>query len=179
MTDVTVTSPVAVSIETLRDAYVSQLGGVKLSAKAYAKGLLDTLGTEWLTMAHDAKGAEGDAMRAERDALYDALRKNGHSNPSVKWKQIKDSAREILAEEERAARIAAGESPEDIDAEAAAEAQGKKKDVRSPQLRLVEDLTGLYKMCKREAKTLTEAQRKASLHITAALADLGVDVSQL
>ena len=176
----TVTIPNNVSPEQVskaRGAFVDSLSSNYGAGRVYAATLVGLLGTQWITMAHDHKGAEGDAMRAERDALYADLKAAGHSNPSVKWKQIKDHAHEVLAEADRAARIAAGESAEDIDAES--EGSGNTKSARSPQLRLVEDLTGLYKMCKREAKTLTEAQRKASLHITAALADLGVDVSQL
>lgn len=174
MSNVVITQ-VGFSLEALREAYVSANDGLKISGKAYAKGLLDTLGTSWLDMPHDEKGPAGEAMRNERDALYAALRKNGHSNPSVKWKQIKDHAREILAEEDRAARIAAGESAEDIDAEA--EGNGK-KETRSLQLRLVQDLSGLYRACKRD-KTATDQQRKAQMHIAAALADLGVDISKL
>lgn len=175
---VTVTNPNNVSLASLREAYVAGEGAIKVTAKAYAVGLLDNLGTAWLTLAHDAKGAEGDAMRAERDILYKALRDVGHTNPSVKWGQIKDQARAVLAERERAARIAAGETAEEIDAEAAAEGSGGAKHTRTLQLRLIEDLKTLFKACKKE-KAKTDQQSKAQLHIGAALADLGVDISNL
>lgn len=156
----------------LRDAFVGALGGLKISGKAYAQGLLDQLGTAWITMAHDEKGEAGDAMRAERDALYAALRANGHSNPSVKWKQIKDHAREIIEDAERAERIAAGEEPEP-------EEKGGARHTRTPQLRYVEDLTGLFKMGKREMKTLTDAQKTAHGLIVQALSAIGVDTTKL
>jgi hypothetical protein len=116
-------------------------------------------------------------MRVQRDALYADLkaRPEKHSNPSVKWKQIKDHAQSILAEQARAEAIAAGEEPE---GEGEAEGSGKAKHTRSLQLRLVEDLKGCYGACKRE-KARTDAQSKAMLHIGAALADLGIDLSTI
>ena len=152
-----------------------QVGGELYGAgRKYAANLLGFLGTAWIELAHDAKGAEGDAMRTERDALYAALRALPipHSNPSVKWKQIKDHARSILAEQAKA------EGGEDAEGEGEAEGSGNGKHTRTLQLRLIEDLTTLYKACKKE-KARTEQQSKAMLHIAAALADLGVDISKL
>lgn len=165
----TVTIPNNVSPEQVskaRGAFVDSLSSNYGAGRVYAATLVGLLGTQWITMAHDHKGAEGDAMRAERDALYADLKAAGHSNPSVKWKQIKGYAAELTAD------------PADADADAEGEGSGKKS-TRSPQLRLIEDLTALHKMCKREAKTLTEPQRKAALHISAALADLGIDLNTL
>ena len=158
------------------DAFVNASGVAYGAGRTFAANLLGFLGTEWIDMAHDAKGEAGDKMRAQRDKMYAKLRALPipHSNPSVKWKQIKDHARSILAEQEKAEREAAGEpEPE------ASEGSGKAKHTRSPQLRYVEDLTGLYKMGKREAKTLTAAQQKVHTLVTAALSELGVDISQL
>lgn len=172
MDQVSVINAPAARINELRQGYVSMEGNLKIKAAAYAEGLLEYLGLEWLTMAHDAKGPAGDAMREERDLLYTALRAVGHTNPSVKWKQIKDHARAILGEREKAEAIARGETP-------AEESKGEAKHTRSTQLTLIEDLTRLYKHCKRNAKELTDAQRKAHLHIGAALADMGIDISAL
>ena len=132
------------------------------------------LGVSWITMPHDQKGPEGDAMRTERDELYKLLRARNHSNPSVKWKQIKDHANDILAEQAKAEAKARGEAVVEIEAP-----KGGAKHNRSTQLTLIEDLTTLWKRCKRESKTLTDAQRKAHMHIGSALSDLGVDVSML
>ena len=155
-----------------RNAFVGALSSTYGAGRVYAADLVahfdaQGFGTAWITMAHDHKGPDGDAMRAERDTLYTALKDAGHSNPSVKWKQIKGYAAELV-------RADSGE------AEAETESEGSgKKTTRSTQLRLIEDLTSLHKMCKREAKTLTEPQRKASLHIASALAELGVDLTTL
>ena len=157
-----------------RDGFAQASGQVYGAGRTYAADLLGFLGTAWIELAHDAKGAEGDAMRTERDALYAALRALPipHSNPSVKWKQIKDHARSILAEQAKA------EGGEDTEGEGEAEGSSGAKHTRTLQLRLIEDLTTLYKACKKE-KARTEQQGKAMLHIAAALADLGVDISKL
>ena len=125
-------------------------------------------GEEWLSMSHDAKGASGDAMREERDALYADLRSAGHSNPSVKWKQIKGYALELIK----------AESADEADEADEAESNGK-RETRPVQLRLIDDLKALYKMCKREKLKLTPQQNEAHTYITSALASLGVDVSML
>lgn len=177
----TITIPSAVTPEQVtesRAAFVGALSSAYGAGRTYAGDLLawfDSLGfgVAWITMAHDHKGADGDAMRAERDTLYKGLKDAGHTNPSVKWKQIKDHAQSILAEQAKAERMAAGEP------EPEAEPSGNAKSVRSTQLRLIEDLTALYKHCKTNAQKLTEPQRKAQLHIGAALADLSVDLSTL
>ena len=166
----TVTIPNNVTPEQVgkaRGAFVDSLSSNYGAGRVYAATLVGLLGTQWITMAHDHKGAEGDAMRAERDALYADLKAAGHSNPSVKWKQIKGYAAELTAD------------PADAEADATEGEGSGKKTTRSAQLRLIEDLTALHKMCKRESKTLTEPQRKAALHIAAALADLGIDLNTL
>ena len=172
--DTTITIPDCVTPEMVTEArgeFVGALSSTYGAGRRFAAVLIGLLGTEWITMAHDAKGEAGDAMRVQRDALYTDLRNAGHTNPSVKWKQIKGYAADLI-------RAESGEG-EGESAEGEGEGEGKAKHTRTPQLRLIEDLTALHKMCKRESKTLTEGQRKASLHIAAALGDLGVDVSKL
>ena len=174
---VTVTVPSTVTAEQVaeaRSAFVNSITSSYGAGRVYAADLVGFFreagfGDAWLAMAHDAKGASADAMRAERDTLYAALRDAKHSNPSVKWKQIKGYAADLI-------RAELGESEE---SESDGEGSDKAKRARSPQLRLIEDLTGLFKMCKREKKTLTPAQSEAWTHITSALDALGVDTSQL
>jgi len=157
-----------------RDGFAQASGHVYGAGRKYAANLLGFLGTAWIELAHDAKGAEGDAMRTERDALYAALRALPipHSNPSVKWKQIKDHARSILAEQAKA------EGGEDAEGEGEAEGSGNGKHTRTLQLRLIEDLTTLFKACKKE-KARTQAQTDAMSHISGALSALGVDLGKL
>ena len=47
---------------------------------------------------------------------------------------------------------------------------------RPLQLRLVEELTALYKVCDKEKAFLTDKQKTAALHITKALEALGVNL---
>lgn len=164
-------------VERSCDEFVHASGAAYGAGRRHAANLIGFLGTQWITMAHDEKGEAGNAMRKQRDLMYTKLRALPipHSNPSVKWKQIKDHAQNILAEQAKAERIAAGEAEPETDEDNG----GAKKTTRSTQLRMIEDLTGLYKLCKREEKKLTEQQRKASLHISAALADLGVDLTTM
>jgi len=104
---VTVTIPAvatAASVAAIRGEYVSGLTVAYGSGRKYAAELLaffraEGFGEEWLTMAHDAKGAAGDSMREERDSLYADLKASGHSNPSVKWKQIKGYALDLIKAE--------------------------------------------------------------------------------
>ena len=104
-------------------------------------------------------------------------RKGGYSNPSVKWGHIKNHAKAILAEEAKAKAKAEALARGEIVVET--ETEGGAKHNRSTQATLVQDLTTLYKHCKRNSKTLTDAQRKAQLHIGAALTDLGTNISML
>lgn len=176
---VIVTVPaVAVSsdVKAARGEFVAVLKTEYGAARKYAATLVaffrgEGFGDDWVTMDHDEKGKAGDAMREERSALYADLKAAGHSNPSVKWKQIKGYAAEIIGEE-------MGETEGETEGEET-EGSGNTKHTRSVQLRLVEDLSGLHKMLKREAKNLTDGQRTAALHIAAALADIGVDVNGL
>lgn len=170
--DTTITIPNIVTPEqvaTARGAFVDSVGANYGAGRRYAAVLVGLLGTAWITMPHDQKGAEGDAMRTERDALYASLKAAGHSNPSVKWKQIKGYAAELTAPAKPEGETAEGES----------EGSGNAKQTRSLQLRLIEELTTLYKACKRDAKTLSTEQAQAYTHITSALSALKVDVSKL
>ena len=167
MNAITITIPNNVSPQQVADAraeFVSSVSSNYGAGRQYAAMLVGSLGTEWTELAHDAKGPAGDAMREERDALYALLKAAGHSNPSVKWKQIKGYALELLKKDEPKAE---------------GEGSDKAKHTRSPQLRYVEDLTGLYKMGKREMKNLSDAQREVHTLVAAALGKLGIDISQL
>lgn len=173
-----VTIPSVVTAEQVEqscEVFVNISGDIYGAGRTYAANLLGFLGTEWIDMAHDAKGEAGDKMRAQRDMLYAKLRALPirHSNPSVKWKQIKDHARSILAEQAKAERKAAGEP------EPESEPSGGKKEVRGPQARLLQDLTELHRFCKREEKKLNDAQKKAATHIASALIELGAVLSTL
>lgn len=162
---VTVTLAPAQTLVEAREGFIGAVGAEYGAAKVYAQTLVAEFGSVWVDAAHDAPGADMDLFRIERAELYKGLKSAGHSNPSVKLKQIKDHARAILAREAAA---------EDGEGEGAGEsAGGEKKERRSVQLRMVEELVALYKFAKKSV--LNEAQANAFRSIGQALKDLGVN----
>lgn len=168
MVTVTVAAP-AQSLVEAREGFVGAVGAEYGAARLYAGELMAQFGEVWIDAAHDAPGADMDAFRVERAELYKGLKAAGHSNPSVKLKQIKDHARSLLAAHN------AGLMGED--GEAAGEGEGAesggKKERRSVQLRMVEELIDLYKFAKRSV--LNESQANAFRSIAHALECLGVN----
>ena len=164
---VTVTLAPAQTLVEAREGFVNAVGAEYGAAKVYAQTLVAEFGSVWVDAAHDAPGADMDLFRVERAELYKGLKAAGHSNPSVKLKQIKDHARAILARES---------AVDGEDGEGAGEGEGaggEKKERRSVQLRMVEELISLYKFAKRSV--LNEAQANAFRMIGQALRDLGVN----
>jgi len=167
MVTVTVAVPAQSLIEA-REGFVGAVGAEYGAAREYAKELMAQFGEVWIDAAHDAPGADMDAFRVERAELYKGLKAAGHSNPSVKLKQIKDHARALLAAH------TAGLLGEDGEGAGEGEGEGTgKKERRSVQLRMVEELIDLYKFAKRSV--LNEQQAAAYRSIEQALKDLGVD----
>jgi hypothetical protein len=163
---VTVTLAPAQTLVEAREGFVNAVGAEYGAAKVYAQTLVAEFGSVWVDAAHDAPGADMDLFRVERAELYKGLKAAGHSNPSVKLKQIKDHARAILAREAAVDGEGAGEGEGES-------AGGEKKERRSVQLRMVEELIALYKFAKRSV--LNEAQANAFRMIGQALRDLGVN----
>jgi hypothetical protein len=163
---VTVTLAPAQTLVAAREGFVNAVGAEYGAGKVYAQTLVAEFGSVWIDAAHDAPGADMDLFRVERAELYKGLKAAGHSNPSVKLKQIKDHARAILAREAAVDGEGAGEGEGES-------AGGEKKERRSVQLRMVEELIALYKFAKRSV--LNEAQANAFRMIGQALRDLGVN----
>jgi hypothetical protein len=106
--------------------------------------------------------------------LYAALKKVGHSNPSKVWGDVKKYA--LIDAQDKG--LFGEVKPEPV-AEGEGESTGN-ANINAPrplQLRLIEELTALYKVCEKEKAFLTDKQRDASLRITQALQALGVDLS--
>lgn len=155
-------SPALVEARTAcADAIVRGYGATRV----YANTLVMVFGADWVE-------EKTDEVNAEKAAFYAVLKTGGHKNPSVVWGRLKKETAKILEEQAKAERAAAGEE------EPEAESTGAKH-TRTPQLRYVEDLTGLYKMGKREFSNLTEGQRRAHALIAGALAEIGVDIALL
>jgi hypothetical protein len=110
-----------------------------------------------------------------KDEYYKGLKGIGYSNPSNAWKMIKQYAQEDACD-----RSMFGEMPTtkgEGEGESEGEGEGNAKHARPLNLRLIEELTSLYKVCKREEKVLTDKQAKCFVHIASALTALGVELT--
>ena len=105
-----------------------------------------------------------------------ALKAVNHSNPHKIWADVKGYALQDAQD-----RGLFGETkPEPVQAgEGESTGNANINAPRPLQLRLVEELTALYKVCEKEKAFLTDKQRSASLHITKALESLGVQVGMI
>jgi len=125
---------------------------------------------EWFDIEHSDTREGAKPTLEVAQAFRDSLRKAGHKNPSVEWKRVRDEGRNHV----RALAIASGELAED-EGEEGAGANAK----RGLNLRLIEELTKLYKACKKDEKVLTDEQASALVFITSALQELHVDPSMI
>lgn len=137
------------------DAVKRQYG----ATRAYAEALCNFLPELWFEVEHNSLKEEDKPVLAEAKAFRAALKAAGHSNPSVMWTRVRAEGRAYVFG-----------TPEES-------ATGPKPQ-RSFQLRLVEELTSLYKAGKRE-ESLSDQQQNAMTGIVSALSALGVDVSTL
>lgn len=116
-------------------------------------------------------------IAAIKAKYYEGLKAINYSNPSNAWRMIKQYAKEDAAN-----RSMFGEVPPEpkAEGEGATETTGEKRETRSPQLRLVEDLTALHEYCARlTAKNDPQFLAKHATchgHIVQALKSLGVDI---
>lgn len=136
----------------------------------YAAALNGMAGTAWYRDGAD----KVVSVETEKSNLYAGLKKAGHSNPSKVWGDIKryaliDAQDKGLFGETKPVETEGGEGESTGGANANAP--------RPLQLRLVEELTALYKVCDKEKAFLSAQQQTASLHITKALEALGVNLS--
>ena len=137
------------------DAIKRQYG----ATRAYAIALCDFLPADWFEVEHNSLKEEDKPVLAEAKAFRAALKAAGHSNPSVMWTRVRAEGKAHMhgpAEES-----ATGPKPQ-----------------RSFQLRLIEELTALFKAGKRE-ESLSDQQQNAMTGIASALAALGVDISSI
>ena len=130
---------------------------------------MSSIVVEWFDVEHsDTREAAKPTLEVAQ-AFRDSLRKAGHKNPSVEWKRVRDEGRNHT----RALAIASGEIVEGEDEGSGANAK------RGLNLRLIEELTKLYKACKKDEKVLSDEQSSALVFITSALDALHVDPSMI
>lgn len=146
------------NIVTLRanvaDAVKRQYG----ATREYAIALCEFLPAEWYDVEHNSLREQDKPVLAEAKAFRDTLKAAGHSNPSVMWTRVREAAR--------------------LHVHGPTEESKGAKPQRSLQLRLIEELSALFKACKRE-ESLSTQQQNAVTGIVSALTALGVDVSTL
>jgi len=170
------TSPAPVAVAIPLSVIEARNALVKAESKSY--GARITYAVELNSMAGSAWYRDGAekvvTVETEKSNLYAALKKVGHSNPSKVWGDIKryallDAQEKGLFGETKPVEGEGGEGESTGGANANAP--------RPIQLRLIEELTALYKLCDKEKAFLSAQQQSASLHITKALEALGVNLS--
>lgn len=160
VTTVSVDSTIAALRQGVADAVVRAYG----AEREYAQALCNVLPAEWYLVEHSDKGADAKLVHAEKKELFKALNAAKHSNPSTVWARVRKYAQEYIEG-----------VPEKIEGEG--DAEGSKvgaRQNRSLTLRLVEELSTLYKATK-NADSLSDKERDCQTHITSALIAMGVD----
>ena len=164
METVNVTKPTSFSrIASLRIAAIESEVSNYGARKEYAAGLNDIASVAWFDLEGNGNKLP-EAIAGEKKAYYEGLKSIGYSNPSNAWKMVKQ-----YAKQDAIARALFGVVAEETEAPAG----GK---TRPLDLRLVEDLTALYKAC-HKADSLSTKQAGAFDGIKAALKAMGVDLS--
>ena len=166
MSNVNITTPTTHSvIAALRvraiEADVSAYG----ARRDYAAGINDIADCAWFELEGNG-GKLPENIEGEKKAYYAGLKAIGYSNPSNAWKMVKQ-----YAKQDAIARALFG-----VVAEAEAETEGAGSKARPLDLRLVEELTALYKACTK-VDSLSNKQAGAFDGIKAALKSMGVDLS--
>ena len=164
----TVTTVSTLSLEALRQGVADAVKRAYGAERDYAHKLCDVLPVEWYLVEHNDKGEDAKQVHAEKKALFKALNEAEHTNPSTVWARVRKYAQEY-------------KEPKTPDADgviAPTDAPVGARQNRSLTLRLVEELTTLYKACK-NADSLSDKERQAHTHITSALIAMGIDVATI
>lgn len=146
---------------------------IRIAAK-----LNDLFAFAWYDIDPKEVSDNAKALDAQKKPLYAALRKAGHTNPSVPFGRMRDYGRNLRAGLAPNGKSMADGSPlpNTVSGEdGKGEGEGANPAKRSPMLRNVEELTALWKFnAKQDAlpSKIAEAQK----HIAAALGALGIDV---
>jgi hypothetical protein len=164
MLETTVTQITEATVETLRTEVAEATGRAYGAERAYGIKLCSVLPEFWYKTEHQDKGDDAKKVHAEKKALFTELKKVEHTNPSTVWARVRKYAQEHA-------------EPKTVDADgviAPTEAPVGARQNRSLTLRLVEELSTLYKATK-NADSLSDKERDCQTHITSALIAMGVD----
>ena len=162
------------SVVEARNNELSAAGEAYGARIKYAQALVDVSdGVLWYT--------DGIALppiiEAEKKEYYKGHKEIGYSNPSNAWKMVKKYATDYAQSIGLLAKPEAAEG----EAESEAESSGDARHTRSFSLRVIEDVTAIFKAGRKLEKegALSDKERECNTHLAAALAALGVDISKL
>ena len=144
----------------------------------YAIALNAEFAYAWFDIEANDKSAQGVAVRTEKEALFEILKEKNHTNVSTVWGRVRKYGKEeAKLVGTHGMPMPAYDDEGNLITEAEAGESGKSGN-KSPMLRNIDDLTALYKFNGRQ-ESLDARITRAQLHIAAALAELGVDLSMV
>lgn len=161
----TVTTISTVTLEALRQGVADAVKRAYGAERDYAHKLCDVLPVEWYLVEHNDKGEDAKQVHAEKKALFKALNEAEHTNPSTVWARVRKYAQEHI---EGTPEKTEGSTDTSVGA----------RHNRSLNLRLIEELSTLFKACK-NAESLSDREQDAQTYITSALIALGVDTGAI
>ena len=165
MLETTVTQITEATVETLRTEVAEATGRAYGAERAYGVKLCSVLPEFWYRVEHQDKGDDAKKVHAEKKALFTELKKVEHTNPSTVWARVRKYAQEHI---EGTPEKTEGSTDSSVGA----------RHNRSLNLRLIEELSTLFKACK-NAESLSDREQDAQTYITSALTALGVDTGAI
>lgn len=161
----TVTTVSTVSLEALRQGVADAVKRAYGAERDYAIKVCEVLPFAWYLVEHNDKGEDAKQVHAEKKALFKALNEAEHTNPSTVWARVRKYAQEHM---EGKPEKTEGSTDTSVGA----------RHNRSLNLRLIEELSTLFKACK-NAESLSDREQDAQTYITSALIALGVDTGAI
>ena len=165
MLETTVTQVIPATLDELRQGVADAVKRAYGAERDYAHKLCVVLPTEWYLVEHNDKGEDAKQVHTEKKALFKALNEAEHTNPSTVWARVRKYAQEHM---EGKPETKEGETDSTVGA----------RQNRSLTLRLVEELTTLFKATK-NADSLSDKERDCQTHIASAVIAMGVDVATI
>ena len=159
----TVTTISVLSLSDLRNNVGEAVTRAYGAERDYGVRLCAELPEFWYRTEHGDKGDDAKKVHAEKKELFKVLNGAKHSNPSTVWARVRK-----YAQEHAEPKTTEGETPT-----AETSSVGARQN-RSMTLRLIEELSTLYKATK-NAESLSDKERDCQTHITSALIAMGVD----
>lgn len=168
MLETTVTQVTELSLSDLRNNVAEAVVRAYGAERDYAIKVCEVLPFAWYLVEHNDKGEDAKLVHAEKKELFKVLNSAKHSNPSTVWARVRKYAQEHM-------------EPKKPDADgviAPTEAPVGARQNRSLTLRLIEELTTLYKATK-NADSLSDKERDCQTHMASALTAMGIDLATI